>query len=126
MASIAFSSFVSQSDCTGMASAWSSHKAKEGSFTRKNVIVCRRHDQVVRRVATRPPAITIPLPEKERATTKSPERSHVAWTSIRHPRWEGELTVEGEIPLWLIMSSKLSQGSPRNIPRSSRCVSNNI
>ncbi|KAH7651355.1 carlactone synthase / all-trans-10'-apo-beta-carotenal 13,14-cleaving dioxygenase protein [Dioscorea alata] len=24
-----------------------------------------------------------------------------AWTSIRHERWEGELVVEGDIPLWL-------------------------
>ncbi|KAJ8492359.1 hypothetical protein OPV22_014080 [Ensete ventricosum] len=28
-------------------------------------------------------------------------RKLAAWTSIRHERWEGELVVEGEIPLWL-------------------------
>ncbi|XP_038698730.1 carotenoid cleavage dioxygenase 8 homolog B, chloroplastic [Tripterygium wilfordii] len=27
--------------------------------------------------------------------------NHVAWTSIPHERWEGELDVQGQIPLWL-------------------------
>ncbi|KAF3446406.1 hypothetical protein FNV43_RR11585 [Rhamnella rubrinervis] len=27
--------------------------------------------------------------------------SHVAWTSVRQERWEGELAVQGTIPLWL-------------------------
>ncbi|KAF4377217.1 carotenoid cleavage dioxygenase 8 homolog B, chloroplastic [Cannabis sativa] len=26
---------------------------------------------------------------------------HVAWTSVRQERWEGELLVDGDIPLWL-------------------------
>ncbi|OMO86680.1 Carotenoid oxygenase [Corchorus olitorius] len=26
---------------------------------------------------------------------------HVAWTSVRQERWEGELDVQGELPLWL-------------------------
>ncbi|KAF4372691.1 hypothetical protein F8388_000858 [Cannabis sativa] len=27
---------------------------------------------------------------------------HVAWTSVRQERWEGELLVDGDIPLWLL------------------------
>lgn len=30
------------------------------------------------------------------------KRNHVAWTSVRQERWEGELIVQGEIPLWLV------------------------
>ncbi|KAE8056609.1 hypothetical protein FH972_013364 [Carpinus fangiana] len=29
------------------------------------------------------------------------KRNHVAWTSVKQERWEGELIVQGEIPLWL-------------------------
>ncbi|XP_062099620.1 carotenoid cleavage dioxygenase 8 homolog B, chloroplastic [Humulus lupulus] len=29
------------------------------------------------------------------------DHQHVAWTSVRQERWEGELTVNGDIPLWL-------------------------
>ncbi|CAN1784995.1 Carotenoid cleavage dioxygenase 8 homolog B, chloroplastic [Linum perenne] len=29
------------------------------------------------------------------------DKNHTAWTSIRQERWEGELAVEGHIPLWL-------------------------
>ncbi|KAK4401182.1 Carotenoid cleavage dioxygenase 8B, chloroplastic [Sesamum angolense] len=29
------------------------------------------------------------------------DRNHVAWTSVRQERWQGELHVQGEIPLWL-------------------------
>ncbi|KAB1204360.1 hypothetical protein CJ030_MR8G014189 [Morella rubra] len=48
-------------------------------------------------------SIAAPLPviapswEKESAGN----RDHVAWTSVRQERWEGELIVQGEIPLWL-------------------------
>ncbi|KAH9799631.1 Carotenoid cleavage dioxygenase 8 [Citrus sinensis] len=45
------------------------------------------------------PVIAVPLPpEKEKYSV---ERNHVAWTSVRQERWEGELVVQGEIPLWL-------------------------
>lgn len=43
--------------------------------------------------------VIVPLPEKEKVGDRS---CHVAWTSIRQERWEGELAVEGEIPLWLV------------------------
>ncbi|XP_041019288.1 carotenoid cleavage dioxygenase 8 homolog B, chloroplastic [Juglans microcarpa x Juglans regia] len=57
-------------------------------------------DLIVTHVATP----TTPLPtvapswEKESAGNRM---NHVAWTSVRQERWEGELIVEGEIPLWL-------------------------
>ncbi|KAI9192165.1 hypothetical protein LWI28_019103 [Acer negundo] len=44
----------------------------------------------------------VPLPEKESVVDDhNHQRNHVAWTSVRQERWEGELVVEGEIPLWL-------------------------
>ncbi|KAK8965214.1 hypothetical protein KSP40_PGU003339 [Platanthera guangdongensis] len=30
-----------------------------------------------------------------------PNGEHAAWTSVRQERWEGELQVQGEIPIWL-------------------------
>ncbi|KAF9595613.1 hypothetical protein IFM89_001362, partial [Coptis chinensis] len=50
----------------------------------------------VTNVATRPP-ISIPAP----LTESDHERKLAAWTSIRQEKWEGELVVEGEIPIWL-------------------------
>ena len=35
-------------------------------------------------------------------TEKVVKRNHVAWTSVKQERWEGELIVQGEIPLWLV------------------------
>ncbi|KAM1289566.1 hypothetical protein ACFX2I_016808 [Malus domestica] len=45
------------------------------------------------------PAITHPPPKRE--SGNGYDGSHVAWTSVRQERWEGELLVQGEIPLWL-------------------------
>ncbi|XP_008804630.2 carotenoid cleavage dioxygenase 8 homolog B, chloroplastic-like [Phoenix dactylifera] len=49
-------------------------------------------------VATEP-RITVPLPSVE--TQRRGHGKLAAWTSIRQERWEGELVVDGEIPLWL-------------------------
>lgn len=54
-------------------------------------------DSVITHVATQIPAI-VPSPEK----SGSSHRNHVAWTSVRQERWEGELLVQGQIPLWLV------------------------
>ncbi|XP_077252532.1 carotenoid cleavage dioxygenase 8 homolog B, chloroplastic-like [Tasmannia lanceolata] len=43
------------------------------------------------------PLVIIPSPSAEAEI----EKNLAAWTSIRQERWEGELNVEGEIPLWL-------------------------
>ncbi|TVU35131.1 hypothetical protein EJB05_17002, partial [Eragrostis curvula] len=37
----------------------------------------------------------------EAATTGDRGAKHSAWTSIRQERWEGDLAVEGHLPLWL-------------------------
>lgn len=47
---------------------------------------------------TAPPAQPPPLDYKE----SEGKWSHVAWTSVRQERWEGELHVQGTIPLWLV------------------------
>jgi len=41
-----------------------------------------------------------PLPEKEKV--EGERRCHVAWTSVQQENWEGELTVQGKIPTWLV------------------------
>ncbi|KAG0457826.1 hypothetical protein HPP92_022691 [Vanilla planifolia] len=50
-------------------------------------------------VATKQRNIASPWP----AVDAEPQQlgKHAAWTSIRQERWEGELQVQGEIPLWL-------------------------
>ncbi|KAJ8443392.1 hypothetical protein Cgig2_018825 [Carnegiea gigantea] len=42
-----------------------------------------------------------PLPRTQKEETKSNGGRLAAWTSIKQERWEGELQVEGDIPLWL-------------------------
>ncbi|KAE8712501.1 Carotenoid cleavage dioxygenase 8 [Hibiscus syriacus] len=42
------------------------------------------------------------VPSLEEETFGRRDRNHhTAWTSVRQERWEGELVVQGEIPLWL-------------------------
>ncbi|XP_030543148.1 carotenoid cleavage dioxygenase 8 homolog B, chloroplastic [Rhodamnia argentea] len=57
-----------------------------------------RRELTVANVATQAPVVSRPSPGKGPA---GGGRDHVAWTSVRQHRWEGELAVEGEIPLWL-------------------------
>ncbi|KAG2691874.1 hypothetical protein I3760_08G026300 [Carya illinoinensis] len=70
---------------------------RTGNVTRK----CNARGLTVTNVAT---PVTVPLPaaapsrEKEKSSSS---RNHVAWTSVMQERWEGELIVEGDIPLWL-------------------------
>lgn len=53
-------------------------------------------------VVTNNPA-TAPPPERSPETTVSGgPHHHPAWTSILQDRWEGELQVQGQIPLWLV------------------------
>ncbi|GFS31243.1 carotenoid cleavage dioxygenase 8 [Actinidia rufa] len=69
-----------------------------GSIFGKSIFSKKKNskDLMVTNVATELPP-TIPPPKKE----ISGDRKLAAWTSIRQERWEGELVVEGEIPLWL-------------------------
>jgi carlactone synthase/all-trans-10'-apo-beta-carotenal 13,14-cleaving dioxygenase len=72
------------------------------SFGSSNIITLKRNVQglTVTNVATPSPAIA-PSWETESVVSQN----HVAWTSVRQERWEGELIVEGEIPLWLVCQS---------------------
>lgn len=55
----------------------------------------RRVSGVTRAVINTP----APSPEKE---VEGERRCHVAWTSVQQEKWEGELTVQGKIPTWLV------------------------
>ncbi|PHT68862.1 Carotenoid cleavage dioxygenase 8, chloroplastic [Capsicum annuum] len=53
--------------------------------------------KLVTKVASQLPVI---VPPTDQHVTKK-EKKLAAWTSVRQERWEGELVVEGELPLWL-------------------------
>ncbi|XP_049373682.1 carotenoid cleavage dioxygenase 8 homolog B, chloroplastic isoform X2 [Solanum verrucosum] len=53
--------------------------------------------KLVTKVASQLPVI-VPPPDQE---VINKEKKLAAWTSVRQERWEGELIVEGELPLWL-------------------------
>ncbi|KAM7459360.1 hypothetical protein LguiA_036354 [Lonicera macranthoides] len=53
-------------------------------------------DLTITNVASKLPAVVPPL---EREVARGGKLA--VWTSVRQERWEGELDVEGEIPLWL-------------------------
>jgi carlactone synthase/all-trans-10'-apo-beta-carotenal 13,14-cleaving dioxygenase len=47
------------------------------------------------------PPVVAPTPKREVAGGGGDRRKLVAWKSVEQERWEGELVVQGEIPLWL-------------------------
>lgn len=106
MASMSFSpigNFISTAIVAVSDNPGSIHKGFP-AFWSSNVNVSSKRnvrDLIVTHVATP----TTPLPtvapswEKDSAGNRM---THVAWTSVRQERWEGELIVEGEIPLWLV------------------------
>lgn len=59
-------------------------------------LFARRISGVTRAVINSP----APSPEKEKV--EGERRCHVAWTSIQQEKWEGELSVQGKIPTWLV------------------------
>mgnify|MGYP004710083367 FL=1 len=63
---------------------------------------CQKWDLTVANVASKLPAAASLAPTvTTMIDTVDNERKLKAWTSIQQERWEGELEVEGEIPLWL-------------------------
>lgn len=56
--------------------------------------------KLVTNVASQLPVIVPPPITTDQQVTKK-EKKLAAWTSVRQERWEGELVVEGELPLWL-------------------------
>jgi len=100
MASLAFSAKIGRCISPSNAMVSDQYESKrEGLSFGKGIFARKRdpRDSVVTKVATQAPTV-IPSLEKELAG----DRNHVAWTSVQQERWEGELVVEGEIPLWLV------------------------
>ncbi|KAJ8774832.1 hypothetical protein K2173_017278 [Erythroxylum novogranatense] len=72
------------------------------TFSNKSILARksdRSPDSVVTSAVTHHAPPVDPSPGKEAGGGGL--MSHVAWTSVRQERWEGELVVEGEIPQWL-------------------------
>ena len=76
----------------------------KNNYNYKGFVSKRKVGLTVTNVATplRPTAPS--LDNNESSTDDHDERnlSHVAWTSVRQERWEGELAVRGSIPFWLV------------------------
>ncbi|NP_001312826.1 carotenoid cleavage dioxygenase 8 homolog B, chloroplastic-like [Nicotiana tabacum] len=66
-------------------------KVKINEKTKKNLDL-----KLVTNVASQLPVIVLPPDEVVKK-----EKKLAAWTSVRQERWEGELVVEGDLPLWL-------------------------
>lgn len=83
-------------------------KFKSYGFSKKKGFVSSKRNVrglTVTNVATPPlPKTSSPpqLPSYQGGDGRDPSHVHVAWTSVRQERWEGELVVDGEIPLWLV------------------------
>lgn len=45
--------------------------------------------------------LSAPPPTLKEPSESRHQQQHVAWTSVLQERWEGELLVQGQIPLWL-------------------------
>ncbi|PIA38424.1 hypothetical protein AQUCO_02800259v1 [Aquilegia coerulea] len=76
-----------------------SRNVRDEYLFKKSVIPTNRlmRELIVTNVTTRPPLSMPVLTESD----AEQERKLVAWTSVRQEKWEGQLVVEGEIPLWL-------------------------
>ncbi|KAF9681106.1 hypothetical protein SADUNF_Sadunf06G0191000 [Salix dunnii] len=99
MASLAFSSGIGRSISSSNAMVSDKYEGRREGFSLGKSTFARKRDprdSMVTKVATQAPTM-IPSLEKELAG----DRNHVAWTSVRQERFEGELAVQGEIPLWL-------------------------
>ncbi|XP_011019806.1 PREDICTED: carotenoid cleavage dioxygenase 8 homolog B, chloroplastic [Populus euphratica] len=99
MASLAFSASIGRSISPSNAMVPDKYEGRREGFSLSKGTFARKRDprdSVVTKVATQAPTM-FPSLEKEVAG----DRNHVAWTSVRQERYEGELAVQGEIPLWL-------------------------
>ncbi|XXG45843.1 hypothetical protein AAC387_Pa02g0816 [Persea americana] len=99
MASISFSVAGKTIFTSTSSSPLDSKRLKHGFLSKSTHLktMHRMQDSQLVRVATEP-SVMVPSP----ATTENyNEKELAAWKSIQQERWEGELNVEGEIPLWL-------------------------
>ncbi|XVF35439.1 hypothetical protein REPUB_Repub18cG0146000 [Reevesia pubescens] len=74
-----------------------SNHSKDGFFFGNNASFARKQDSrrqglTITRVAS--PLRPVIVPSKENEIVDHPDRNHVAWTSVRQERWEGELDEE--------------------------------
>jgi hypothetical protein len=100
MASLAFSLSIGRSISPSNAMVSDKFKSRREGFSLGKGTFARKRDprdSMVPKVATQAPTV-FPSLEKELAG----DRNHVAWTSVQQERYEGELDVQGEIPLWLV------------------------
>ncbi|KZV24912.1 hypothetical protein F511_21610 [Dorcoceras hygrometricum] len=79
-----------------------SHMIKDGSNLKetvdfnseKRMRLVKQRRLTVTNVATKP----VGSPTEQ---VRGNDQKHVAWTSVKQERWQGELHVQGQIPLWL-------------------------
>ncbi|XP_073026535.1 carotenoid cleavage dioxygenase 8 homolog B, chloroplastic [Primulina eburnea] len=69
---------------------------KTVAVSEKTMKLVKHRSLTVTNVATKPPAVA---PSTEKVWGN--DQKLVAWRSVQQERWEGELDVQGEIPLWL-------------------------
>ncbi|KAL0372139.1 UNVERIFIED_CONTAM: Carotenoid cleavage dioxygenase 8B, chloroplastic [Sesamum calycinum] len=109
MASLAFSTlYTSSTKIPPHVSSAQSHflaQNDQSSIFGGNMNLCKKlcgnnRDRLgITNIATNPPSHVAPDDQSEKEMEN--DRSHVAWTSVRQERWQGELHVQGKIPLWL-------------------------
>ncbi|KAI3868864.1 hypothetical protein MKX03_036393 [Papaver bracteatum] len=99
MASLTFRTIGTNTFPSGLADFGVSGVHVKGSLTVAPKKWCNRVVKVTNVATSPPPHSTSLAPDIE--STGEDEHRSVAWTSIRQERWEGELSVDGEIPLWL-------------------------
>ncbi|KAG5244252.1 carotenoid cleavage dioxygenase [Salix suchowensis] len=95
MASLAFSSSIGRSITSSNAMVSDKYESRREGFSLGKTTFARKRD-----------------PRDSMVTKKelAGDRNHVAWTSVRQERYEGELAVQGEIPLWWYSGTYLRNG----------------
>ncbi|RHN46216.1 putative oxidoreductase [Medicago truncatula] len=87
------------------------------SFRNKGIYKGQRNlqDHLTVANAVSPSCVIVPpQPPEKRSETTGDHQHHVAWTSIHQERWEGELLVQGHIPLWLVSGFFFFLSFPNN------------
>ncbi|KAG5591544.1 hypothetical protein H5410_042058 [Solanum commersonii] len=92
-----FASSTTKIYCNKIFADMFDHGKHESSFGSKLKNKKKLDLKLVTKVASQLPVI-VPPPDQE---VINKEKKLAAWTSVRQERWEGELVVEGELPLWL-------------------------
>lgn len=105
MASLAISSSgVSVSPALYKAVSGKFDNFRVGFVSGKDNMFTRKRRSTIVSVATQPPPGVVANPRPGKDVTGESKKL-AAWTSVKQERWEGELNVEGELPLWLVCQS---------------------